>query len=153
MKNFLLGCVVGGIVVDKLYDVFLKKIYDVKEKPSAMYSKLFNNFVWDREENAEAYLEALTTAAEETGYVTIEKMLDMASYKDVYRNNFSYFKYATTYGLTKEDISKTKTLKSITKGGKWTLDFNDGLFGYFDHFTRVVWGDEEENMTEEADEG
>ena len=148
MKEFIVGFIVGGYLMDKFYPR-LSNFCGYKSilTPAGYYSRLFNNLKWEREEYVENAIKELKNYAEAYKYVTIAQMADLFKVKDpyiktnyntfgVHEPNAEYSDYAHHYGLTYNDICKLKPLKSVTKGG-YHLDFNDGFLTFYDHFACV----------------
>ena len=146
MKKFLLGCVVGGFTVSKVYDWCLK-YYDYKPKPEKCFSDIFNNLRWYREEHIKNAIEQLKENSEEQGHLTIYEMMELFSLDQSVIDSRSRDVYAKTCGLTYDDICKITYMKSI-RDGKWRLLFHDGIANYFDHFIRVVWEEDENDEKE-----
>lgn len=143
MKKFLFGCIVGGYVTGKVYEWFLKNTYDMKEKPQYYYTMCFNNLYWEREENALTAIETLKERSEETGYLSICAINKLFKLNTITEGKLLH--YATTHGLTHDDICKITVMKSVTKGGRWRLNFHDGLYNdLFNHFVILPNADEDQ---------
>lgn len=135
MKNFLLGCIVGGFVTSKTYDWFIKHWFDFAEKPSFYYTKIFTNLKWDREEKITKAIEVLKEAASEKGFVTIATMVKIFNLKVT--NDGHSLNYAVNHGLSLDDICKITPMKSVTKPGYWQMNYHQGISELFNLFTEV----------------